>query len=286
MPDTVGDVLLNRFASGTFGRPSDTGRRDQRLLAAWQRCGRQAAVRAGPNEEMAGVRAVGIRQVLREVCVCVATSGPGAIICSMGCTTPSSTTCGGLRSSGRPSARQWAVLPAGGGPCQPVQGRLQRVRADVHGAAAAAHLIDRAIRLALSEGCPTCIIVPSDVFDSSTRHWACVQSRCPSRPGLSEARVTPTTASSTGGRSLNAGQRVAMLVGQGARGCVEELTAGGRPTGRGGCESVGGQGRVADDLAVVTGRHRLAWHDGELAPDDGVRQLLTVGSNFPYSQFR
>jgi len=74
-------------------------------------------------------------------------------------------------------------------------------------------------------------------------------------------------------------------LGQGARGCVEELTQVADLLGRGGCEAL-----LARTCCPTTCRGSpapsAAWHDGELATlMMECDTLLTVGSNFPYSQF-
>jgi pyruvate dehydrogenase (quinone) len=84
---------------------------------------------------------------------------------------------------------------------------------------------------------------------------------------------------------LNSGKKVAMLVGQGARGCVPELSEVADLLGAGAAKALLGKDVLPDDLPWVTGSIGLlgttaSWH---LMMDCDT--LLTVGSNFPYTQF-
>ena len=108
----------------------------------------------------------------------------------------------------------------------------------------------------------------------------------PSSLGLSAARVVPDDAAVRQAADLlNAGHKVAMLVGQGARGCAAELTEVADLLGAGAAKALLGKDVLPDDLPWVTGSIGLlgttaSWH---LMRDCDT--LLTVGSNFPYTQF-
>jgi pyruvate dehydrogenase (quinone) len=103
---------------------------------------------------------------------------------------------------------------------------------------------------------------------------------------MAEARVVPDDdALRRTADLLNAGQKVAMLVGQGARGCAAELTEVADLLGAGAAKALLGKDVLPDDLPWVTGSIGLlgttaSWH---LMMDCDT--LLTVGSNFPYTQF-
>jgi pyruvate dehydrogenase (quinone) len=103
---------------------------------------------------------------------------------------------------------------------------------------------------------------------------------------MSSARVSPDDAAVRQAADLlNAGQKVAMLVGQGARDCAEELTEVAELLGAGCAKALLGKDVLPDDLPWVTGSIGLlgttaSWH---LMMDCDT--LLTVGSNFPYTQF-
>ena len=75
-----------------------------------------------------------------------------------------------------------------------------------------------------------------------------------------------------------------MLVGQGARGCVDELTKVADLLGAGAPRPFW-EGRAARRPALGHRIHRPARHHRELHLMRDCDTLLTVGSNFPYSQF-
>ncbi len=148
------------------------------------------------------------------------------------------------------------------------------------------NLIDRAIRIATAERAPTCIIFPSDVFDLPYEAPGHAFKQVPSSLGTYEATQAP---SADGLRAaadvLNAGAKPAILAGQGARDCVEELTEIADILGAGVAKALLGKDVLPDTLPFVTGSIGLL---GTLATDHmikGCDTLLTVGSNFPYTQF-
>src|SRR6185437_9887288 len=82
-----------------------------------------------------------------------------------------------------------------------------------------------------------------------------------------------------------AGTKPAVLVGQGARDCIEELTEVADLLGAGVAKALLGKDVLPDTLPWVTGSIGLL---GTTASDHmmkGCDTLLTVGSNFPYTQF-
>jgi pyruvate dehydrogenase (quinone) len=285
---TVGDVLLNRLREWNvrqvFGYPGDG---INGLLAAWQRAGDKPQFVQARHEEMAAFEAVGFAKFSGEVGVCVATSGPGAIHLL-----------NGLYDAKLDHVPVVAIVgqtersAMGGSYQQEVD--LASLFKDVCSEYVQTcmvpqqlpNLIDRAIRIALSEACPTCIIVPSDVFDLEYQAPAHAFKQVPSSLGLGRAAVAADDGMVRQAADLlNAGQRVAMLVGQGARDCVEELTQVADLLGAGAAKALLGKDVLPDDLPWVTGSIGLlgttaSWH---LMMDCDT--LLTVGSNFPYSQF-
>ena len=288
MSETVGDVLLNRLrewnVGQVFGYPGDG---INGLLAAWQRAGDKPQFVQARHEEMAAFAAVGFAKFSGEIGVCVATSGPGAIHLL-----------NGLYDAKLDHVPVVAIVgqtersAMGGSYQQEVD--LASLFKDVCSEYVQTcmvpqqlpNLIDRAIRIALSEGCPTCIIVPSDVFDLEYEAPVHAFKQVPSSLGLSHARVAPDDdVVRQAANLLNAGERVAMLVGQGARDCVAELTQVADLLGAGAAKALLGKDVLPDDLPWVTGAIGLlgttaSWH---LMMECDT--LLTVGSNFPYSQF-
>ena len=76
-----------------------------------------------------------------------------------------------------------------------------------------------------------------------------------------------------------------MLVGQGARGCVEELTEVADLLGAGAAKALLGKDVLPDTLPWVTGSIGLLGTTASYRLMMGCDTLLTVGSNFPYTQF-
>ena len=76
-----------------------------------------------------------------------------------------------------------------------------------------------------------------------------------------------------------------MLVGQGARGCVAELTEVADLLGAGVAKALLGKDVLPDTLPWVTGSIGLLGTTASYELMMGCDTLLTVGSNFPYTQF-
>ena len=149
--------------------------------------------------------------------------------------------------------RDGRQLPAGGRPAQPVQGRRQRLRADGHRPRAAAqrarprhpdrHEPARADRDHHPER-----RAGAGVRRRPTHAFKMV----PSSLGIElAAPSTPTTtALRRAAEILNAGEKVALLVGQGARGAAAEVERGRRPARRRRRQGAARQGRALRRAAV------------------------------------
>ena len=288
MSDTVADVLLARLrdwnVGQVFGFPGDG---INGLLAAWQRAGDRPQFVQARHEEMAAFEAVGFAKFSGRCGVCVATSGPGAVHLLNGLYdakldhVPVVAIVGQTERSAMGGSYQQEIdlISLFKDVCSEYV-QMCTVPQQLP------NLIDRAIRIAVSEGCPTCIIVPSDVFELKYEPPGHAFKQVPSSLGLSPARVAPDDhAVRRAAELLNAGQKVAMLVGQGARGCAEELSQVADLLGAGAAKALLGKDVLPDDLPWVTGSIGLlgttaSWH---LMMDCDT--LLTVGSNFPYTQF-
>ncbi|MFZ0835438.1 MAG: thiamine pyrophosphate-binding protein, partial [Mycobacterium sp.] len=288
MSDTVGDVLLARLrewgVKQVFGFPGDG---INGLLAAWQRADDKPQFVQARHEEMAAFEAVGFAKFSGEVGVCVATSGPGAVHLLNGLYdakldhVPVVAIVGQTERSAMGGSYQQEVdlITLFKDVCSDYV-QMCTVPEQLP------NLIDRAIRVALSDRCPTCLIFPSDVMELKYKAPGHAFKEVPSSLGLSGSQVTPDDdAVQAAADLLNAGERVALLVGQGARGCAEELTEVADLLGAGAAKALLGKDVLPDDLPWVTGSIGLlgttaSWH---LMMDCDT--LLTVGSNFPYTQF-
>jgi pyruvate dehydrogenase (quinone) len=84
---------------------------------------------------------------------------------------------------------------------------------------------------------------------------------------------------------LNAGSKVAILVGQGARGAREEITEVAETLGAGVAKALLGKDVLSDELGWVTGSLGLLGTRPSYELMMDCDTLLTVGSNFHYTQF-
>src|ERR1700709_2923371 len=167
MPDTVGDVLLNRLRDWNvrqvFGYPGDG---INGLLAAGQRAGDKPQFVQSRHEEMSAFQAVGFAKFSGRVGVCVATSGPGAVHLL-----------NGLYDAKLDHVPVLAIVgqterSAMGGSYQQEVDLLSLFK-DVCSdyvqmctvPQQLPNLIDRAIRVAETERAPTAVIFPSDVLE-------------------------------------------------------------------------------------------------------------------------
>src|SRR3954454_15004346 len=150
----------------------------------------------------------------------------------------------------------------------------------------AQHLVDRAMRIAMAERTVTCVIVPSDVqempYEESPRAHGAVQSGLGYEPPI----VVPRAWELEGAAAvLNAGERVAMLVGQGAKGCATEIEQVADLLGCGVAKALNGRAVVADTEPWVTGSIGLLGTKPSNDMMEGCDTLLMVGSSFPYSEW-
>ena len=284
MSDTVADVLLARLrdwdVDQVFRFPGDD---INGLLAAWQREGDKPQFVQARHEEMSAFEAVGFAKFSGKFGVCVATSDPGTVHLLNGLYdakldhVPVVAIVGRTERSAMGGSYQQEVdlISLFKDVCSEYV-QMCTVPQQLP------NLIDRAIRIAVSKGCPTCIIVPSDVFELKYEAPGHAFKQVPSSLGLAPARVAPDdTAVEAAADLLNAGEKVAMLVGQGARDCVTELTQIADLLGAGAVKALLGKDVLPDDLPWGQRFDRVAGHDGELAADDGLRHAAHRRIEFP-----
>lgn len=149
------------------------------------------------------------------------------------------------------------------------------------------HLIDRAIRIALDAKTVCTIIVPNDVaelpaVESPPREHGSVYSSI----GYVRPRVLPQAPEiRRAAQILNEGEKVAILIGQGARGAALELETVAELLGAGVAKALLGKDVLPDDLPWVTGAIGLL---GTIPSHDMMADcdtLLMVGTSFPYAEF-
>src|SRR6201995_959606 len=224
---TVADYLLERLRSWDVQHVfAYAGDGINGILAAWGRAENKPQFVQARHAEMAAFEAVGYAKFTGRVGVCMATSGPGAVHLLNGLYdakldhVPVVAIVGQTERSAMGGSYQQEIdlLSLFKDVCSDYVQMCTVPRQ-------LPNLIDRAIRIAESEHAPTCLIFPSDVFDLDYTPPEHAFKRVPSSLGLSSSRVTPDDAAVRRAADiLNSGEKVALLVGQGARGCVDELT--------------------------------------------------------------
>jgi pyruvate dehydrogenase (quinone) len=150
----------------------------------------------------------------------------------------------------------------------------------------ARHLIDRAFRVALATRSPTCVIIPDDVQEMPYADPPRAHGTAHSGPGYTRPRTLPADVDlQRAADILNAGERVAMLIGQGAIGAEREVMETAELLGCGVAKALNGRAALPDTLPYVTGSIGLL---GTKPSDDMMENcdtLLMVGSSFPYSEW-
>jgi pyruvate dehydrogenase (quinone) len=151
----------------------------------------------------------------------------------------------------------------------------------------ARHLIDRAMRVALDRKGVATLIFPNDVAEEKAvpappRAHGSVFSAV----GYTRPRVLPQERDiEHAAELLNDGEKVAILIGQGARGATSEVEEVADLLGAGVAKALLGKDVLADHLPFVTGAIGLL---GTIPSDRMMKEcdtLLLVGTTFPYAEF-
>jgi pyruvate dehydrogenase (quinone) len=103
---------------------------------------------------------------------------------------------------------------------------------------------------------------------------------------LSAERLVPADAALRAAAAvLNAGEKVAILIGQGAKGAADEVRAVADALGAGVAKALNGRAALPDDLPYVTGSIGLLGTKPSNDMMEGCDTLLLIGTNFPYSEW-
>ncbi|MFD0690015.1 thiamine pyrophosphate-requiring protein [Actinomadura fibrosa] len=285
---TVADYLLARLrewdVEKVFGYPGDG---INGLLAAWGRAGDEPRFVQSRHEEMSAFQAVGYAKFTGRVGVCAATSGPGGIHLL-----------NGLYDAKLDHVPVVAIVgqtnrSAMGGSYQQEIDMLSLFK-DVAGAYVQMvtvpeqlpNVLDRAIRVALAERAPTAVIIPADVQELEYSAPGHAFKMVPSSLGVEWPAVSPDDgAVRRAAEILNAGSKVAILAGAGARGAAAELRQVADLLGAGVAKALLGKDVLSDELPYVTGAIGLLGTRPSYEMMNDCDTLLTVGSSFPYTQF-
>lgn len=289
MAKDVADYLVSRLrewgVQHVFSYPGDG---INGLVAAFGRADNRPQFIQARHEEMAAFQATGYAKFSGGVGVCMATSGPGAIHLLNGLYDAKLDHVPVVAIVG-----QTARSAMGGSYQQEVdlQALYKDVASDylveVNVASQLPNALDRAIRTAMTRRAPTALVIPSDLqeepYSPPEHEFKQVPSSAPSNgyPVLGPSRELITQAADV----LNAGSKVAILVGQGARSAADEVKQVADLTGAGVAKALLGKDVLPDDLPYVTGAIGLLGTRPSYELMRDCDTLLIVGSNFPYSQF-
>jgi len=288
MAETTSDFLVERLTQWgvrrIYGYPGDG---INGIMGALNRAKEKIDFIQVRHEEMAAFMACAHAKFTGEVGVCLATSGPGAIHLLNGLYD--------AKLDHQPVVAivgQSARAAVGGSYQQEVD--LVSLFKDVaheyvHQAMVPQqlrHLIDRAIRIALSERTVTCIVIPHDLQDEPMEEPGEKHSTVHSGIGFSSPYVIPKQEDlQRAADALNAGQKVAMLVGAGSMHAAEEIIETANILGAGVAKALLGKAALPDHLPFVTGSIGLLGTKPSWELMANCDTLLMIGSSFPYSEF-
>ncbi len=288
MSATVADFLLKRLQSWgvrrVFAYPGDG---INGIMGAFGRNDQIEFVQAR-HEELAAFMACAHAKFTGEVGVCLATSGPGAIHLLNGLYD--------AKLDHQPVVAivgQQQRMALGGNYQQEVDliALFKDVASEfVHMATTPAqvrHLVDRAVRIARDQRTVTCLIFPNDVqelhaVDTPPRKHGAVHSGI---GATFRQDLPPTAGLADAAAVLNAGKKVAMLVGAGALHATDEVIEVAELLGAGVAKALLGKAAVPDELPFVTGAIGLLGTKPSWDMMSECDTLLMVGSAFPYSEF-
>ncbi|WP_028231982.1 thiamine pyrophosphate-requiring protein [Paraburkholderia mimosarum] len=288
MTTTVADFLVDRLHSWgvrrIYGYPGDG---INGILGALNRADGKIVFIQTRHEEMAAFMASAHAKFTGQLGVCLATSGPGAAHLLTGLYDARLDHMPVLAIAG-----QQARASLGGHYQQEVD--LEAMFKDVAGAfvqqasvpSQIRHLVDRAIRTALGERKVTAIVLPNDLQELKYEPPPRKHGTLHSGVGYSEPRIMPYADDlKRAAEVLNAGKKVAILVGAGALHATDEVIAVAEKLGAGVAKALLGKAALPDDLPFVTGSIGLLGTEPSYKLMTGCDTLLMIGSGFPYSEF-
>lgn len=288
MSQTVSDFIIRRLhqwgVRHMFGYPGDG---INGVFGALNRADGKIGFVQARHEEMAAFMATAYAKFSGELGVCIATSGPGA-----------SHVITGLYDALLDHQPVLAIVgqqarDALGGNYQQELDLVSMFK-DVAGAyvmqasspAQVRHLIDRAVRTALARRAPTAIILPNDLQEEPYESPPRAHGTLHSGIGYNSPSILPRDADlDRAAEVLNAGKKVAMLVGAGALHATDEVIAVADRLSAGCAKALLGKAALPDDLPWVTGSIGLLGTEPSYNMMMKCDTLLMVGSAFPYAEF-
>ena len=238
------------------------------------------------HEEMAAFMASGHAKLTGELGVCLATGGPGATHLLTGLYdakldhAPVLAIAGQAETTVRGASYQQEL-------------NLDRSFADVANFVQEAshpaqlrHLTDRGIRIAIAQNGVAVLILPKDVQDEPWEEPRQAHGFTRSGSGYSKPRTLPHDADlRRAAEILNAGKKVAILIGAGARAAATEVMEMASRLGAGVAKALLGKDVLPDDVPFVTGSIGLLGTKPSYDLMTHCDTLLMIGTGFPWSEF-
>ncbi|AOI67412.1 thiamine pyrophosphate-binding protein [Burkholderia territorii] len=285
---TVANFIVERLydwgVRRVYGYPGDG---INGFFGALGRAGGKIEFIQARHEEMAAFMASAHAKFTGELGVCVATSGPGAAHLVTGLYDARLDHMPVLAIVG-----QQARAALGGHYQQEVD--LPALYKDVAGAfvqlavvpGQVRHLVDRAVRIAVGARTVTALVLPNDLQELDYAPPKRAHGTVHSGVGYTAPKVVPYADDlQRAADVLNAGKKVAMLVGAGALRATDEVIAVADRLGAGAAKALLGKAALPDNLPWVTGSIGLLGTKPSYELMTGCDTLLVVGSGFPYSEF-
>ncbi|KVN17238.1 thiamine pyrophosphate-binding protein [Burkholderia stagnalis] len=285
---TVADFIVERLyewgVRRIYGYPGDG---INGMFGALARAAGKIEFIQARHEEMAAFMASAHAKFTGELGVCIATSGPGASHLVTGLYDARLDHMPVLAIVG-----QQARAALGGHYQQEVD--LPALFKDVAGAfvqlatvpGQVRHLVDRAVRIALAARTVTALVLPSDLQELDYLPPKRAHGTVHSGVGYARPKVVPYPDElRRAAEVLNAGKKVAMLIGAGALGATNEVIEVADRLGAGAAKALLGKAALPDDLPWVTGPIGLLGTKPSYEMMMACDTLLVVGSGFPYSEF-
>jgi pyruvate dehydrogenase (quinone) len=289
MSQNVSQYLLKRVneewgVSRIYGYPGDG---INGLLGAFHEFGDKIAFTQTRHEEIAAFAATAHAKYTGDIGVCMATSGPGAIHLLNGLYD--------AKLDHQPVVAiigQQKRMSLGANYQQEVD--LQVLFKDVCAEFVqyvmtpeqTQLVIDRAFRVALATRSPTCIIVPADVQEEPYSEPPRMHGAVFTSTGVTRPHVTPRNEDiARAAEVLNAGKKVAILIGQGAKNAADEVKEVADLLGGGVAKALNGKDVLPDDLPFVTGGIGLLGTKPSNEMMENCDTLLMIGTGFPYAEW-
>lgn len=287
---TVSDFIIDRLIEWDlhrfYGYPGDGIGGFDGALSRAEEAGKAFTYIRPTHEEMAALMAVAHAKFTGEVGVCIATSGPGAVHLM-----------NGLYDAAGDNQPVVAIV---GQQARAAMGSefqqeldLERLFGDVAEfvktittPVQAQMVVDKAVRIAKAYRGPTVIILPADVQNLEMEEPGAEHFVSRSGVGHASDRIVATGDDlARAADVLNAGSKVAMLVGQGALGATDEVIAVAERLGAGIVTALLGKAVVPGDVPYHTQQLGLLGSRPSYEMMQDCDTLLLVGTNFPYAEF-